>query len=355
VRPEPASGAGGTAPPASDFFLTRLQAYRAQAMQALARQIPGQGPPYLYDLAGIYPARSGKGLRPALCLAACGALGGDPRRALEMAAAIELFHNGFLIHDDIQDYSECRRGAPTLHCEFGVPIAINVGNATNLLALQQLARNREAFGPRIAWLLFEETQRMMRYSLEGQALELGWIRDNVCALEEKDYLEMCLKKTSWYSFIYPLRVGAIIARGGAIGAEDFCRFGWYLGAAFQVQDDVLNLQGDYASYGKEIAGDLYEGKRTLSLIHLLRHCSASEREGLRRTLAKPRAQRTALEVRRLQKLMAKYGSVPHARGVARQLVGAALVEGLDAFQAQPDSDDKRFILEAVLYVANRDR
>src|SRR3979411_1808893 len=122
----------------------------------------------------------------------------------------------------------------------------------------------------------EETERMLRHSLEGQAIELAWIRDNTDGLEEADYLHMCLKKTSWYSFIYPMRVGALIAEG-AIGHDRFCRFGWSLRAAFQIQDDVLNLTGSYAQYGKELYGDLWEGKRTLTLIHLLAHARARER------------------------------------------------------------------------------
>ena len=89
----------------------------------------------MYELVPTYPSRPGKGLRAALCLATCGALGGRLERALNSAVAVELFHNAFLIHDDVQDESESRRGGPTLHAEHGVGIAVNVGNAMNLLAL----------------------------------------------------------------------------------------------------------------------------------------------------------------------------------------------------------------------------
>ena len=108
-------------------------------------------------------------------------------------------------------------------------------------------------------------------------------------------MQMCLKKTSWYSFIYPMRVGALVARPAQLRAEQFCRLGWYFGAAFQIQDDILNLTGDYQKYGKEIAGDLWEGKRTLMLIHLLKQCSARERTRLRRFLARSLARNAAAE------------------------------------------------------------
>src|SRR5262249_17377632 len=175
----------------------------------------------------------------------------------------------FLLHDDIQDESLARRGGTTLHREHGVGIAVNVGNATNLLALQRVVHNRTILGPETSWQLVRETERMMRHSLEGQAIELRWSRGNVCRLEPRDYLHMCLKKTSWYSFIYPLRAGALVAEGALPDPDRFCRLGWYVGAAFQVRDDILNLTGNFTRYGKEIGGGLWGGKRGPRLIHLL--------------------------------------------------------------------------------------
>lgn len=336
-------------------FEQKLASYGQIAHPALLNVVPKDGPPYLYDLVADYPSRAGKGLRAALCLATCAALGGSPRRALNNAVAIELFHNGFLIHDDLQDGSQQRRGAPALYRQHGIPIAVNVGNATNLLALQRLMENRVTLGPQLSWALIQETELMMRHTLEGQAMELGWIRDNVTDLDANDYLHMCLKKTSWYSFIYPMRVGALIARGGRLEPERFCRFGWYMGAAFQIQDDILNLVGSYQNYGKEIGGDLWEGKRTLMLISLQKLCSGKEKLVLQSFLAKHRNERTEAELAWIYGLMERYGVINQARKSAKQLAGAALLEALTAFRGIPDSAEKRFILEMVLYVVNRDR
>ena len=106
---------------------------------------------------------------------------------------------------------------------------------------------------------------MMIETIEGQAMELGWIRDNDCTATDDDYLLMVLKKTCWYSFIHPCRIGALVSGREGVDLDSFNRFGYYLGAAFQIQDDVLNLEGDRGKYGKEIGGDLLEGKRTLIL------------------------------------------------------------------------------------------
>ena len=340
---------------ASGLVSRLLEQYRGLALDALLQQLPNRSPAYLYDLVPSYPQRPGKGLRAALCLATCKALGGRLDRALNSAAAIELFHNAFLVHDDVQDESESRRGGPTLHAEHGIAIAVNVGNAMNLLALGRLRANREILGPSLAWTILAESEEMMRHSLEGQALEISWIHDNVCDLTDDDYYRMCLKKTSWYTCIYPCRVGALIAREGRFDPARLDRFGWYLGAAFQIQDDLLNLIGDYGKYGKEISGDLWEGKRTLMLIHLLRIAGEDDRERVRSFLAKPRRERTPEEVLWLQSLMESHGSLDFAREAARDLAHAALDQGREALSDVPDSEDKEFLLETARYVIERDR
>jgi len=336
-------------------FEQALARYRDLTMDALFEGIPEGGPQYLYNLVADYPRRPGKGLRAALCLATCAALGGSQKRALDMAVAAELFHNAFLIHDDVQDESLSRRGGPTLHRAYGNSIAINVGNATNLLALQYVINCRRGLGPKASWVIAQETERMMRLSLEGQAIELGWIKDNECRLAPSDYLQMCLKKTSWYSFVYPMQIGAVVAEGASPARYRFGRFGWYIGAAFQIQDDILNLTGEFAAYGKERAGDLAEGKRTLMLIHLLNACGARERQKLVRLLGKRRTARTAPELAWIYERMLVHGSVEFARKAARQFAGAALLEGLSALREVPPSPHRQFILEMPLYVVSRDR
>lgn len=333
-------------------FERTLGAYRERTARALLSVIPRCGPPHLYKLLRDYPKRGGKGLRAALALATCKALGGRERDALNSAVAIELFHNGFLIHDDLQDDSLLRRGAPTMHRRVGPATAVNVGNATNLLGLRCVLANAKFLGARTSELIAEETQRMMRHSLEGQAIELAWIRDNVCNLTPRDYLHMCLKKTSWYSFIYPMRVGAIVAQGKQ-AVERFCQLGWYTGAAFQIQDDILNLTGDYEQYRKEIGGDLREGKRTLMLIRLLSMCKVKERQALEDYLATPWLHRTRSDLIWLRKLMDRYGAIEFAGRAARQLAGAALIEGLVTFRAVSDSEAKQFIFNLINYVVNR--
>lgn len=329
--------------------------YKRETITALLDFLPTTEPRrYLYDLVPQYPLRAGKGLRPGLCMATCAAFGGARASVLNSAVALELFHNAFLVHDDVEDGSLSRRGLPTLAAEHGLAIAVNVGDAMNVLSIEPLMRNLDVLGPELTWKVFSEIQHMARQSVEGQAMELGWVRDNEVDLVDADYLRMTLKKTCWYTCIHPCRIGALIASRGAIDVDRFNKFGYYMGAAFQIQDDVLNLVADEAKYGKEINGDIWEGKRTLMLIHLLAHASLSERERLRAFLATPRESRRARDVVWVRARMDSYGSIQHARASSQDLAVAALDEFHHAYDDAPLTPEKTFIEGIVLYMIERD-
>jgi geranylgeranyl diphosphate synthase type II len=234
-----------------------------------------------------------------------------------------------------------------------VPVAVNVGDALTLLGLRALMENRTTLGPRVTLRVLEEAERMARESIEGQAIELGWRRDNAVALREADYLQMVLKKTCWYTTIYPSRVGALIGTGSERDLDRFVRFGFFLGAAFQIQDDLLNLIGDRRRYGKELGGDVWEGKRTLMLIDLLRRASAEERERLAAFLALPRAERAESDVNWILGLLHSYGCIDRARQAAHSLAGAAQHEFQTVYGDAPQSRDLAFIAELPAWVLSR--
>ncbi len=280
----------------------------------------------LYDLVMDYPLREAKGLRPALAVAACRALGGTLEAVLQGATVLELFHNAFLVHDDIEDLSELRRGAPTLHRAHGVPIAVNVGDAMFAMSLRPLLDNVASIGLGPALQILECVADMCRESVEGQALELSWVRTGRWDLDEADYVDMVVKKTGWYSFVAPLRGGAISAWNPE-AADGLAAFGRDLGVAFQIQDDLLNLDGEVGAYGKEIAGDLWEGKRTLMLLHALEQASEAERRQAVALLNRPRP---SLELHVIR---------PSAESLLRRLLaeGALRPEGVtqvDAWMAK---------------------
>jgi geranylgeranyl diphosphate synthase, type II len=242
----------------------------------------------LYELMLEYPLRGGKALRPALCIATCRALGSHVEAVLRSAAVLELYHNAFLIHDDVEDGSELRRAEATLHRKYGVPIAVNVGDGMLALSMSPLLDNMEIIGVGRALRVLQVIARMARESAEGQMMELDWIRGEVWTIRDQDYVRMVYKKTTWYTFIAPVTIGAIAARATGDHLRILVKFATVLGIAFQIQDDVLNLVADETRYGKEIDGDLWEGKHTLILIHAMRNATESERREAARILRKPR-------------------------------------------------------------------
>jgi geranylgeranyl diphosphate synthase type II len=331
-----------------------LEEYGTITREALAKYLPsGEPRRYLYDLLTEYPRRAGKMMRPSLCIATARAFGARLADVVPTAVAIELLHNAILIHDDIEDGSVQRRGEPTLHTLHGVPLAINAGDTLTLVSLRPLVDNMTAIGPRLSLRIFEETQRMARESAEGQAMELGWRRDNTTDVDEAAYLQMVLKKTCWLATIYPSRVGALIGTQGTIALDPFIRFGFFVGAAFQIQDDLLNLVGDSERYGKETDGDIWEGKRTLMIIRLMCQAAPHERARLVEILHRPREERTIGEVEWIHQRIAAYGCSDYARQIAHGLAGAALHEYSRIYAGLPDSRDKRFIEGLVTWIFER--
>lgn len=332
-----------------------LSKYGAETLKGIRHFIPDKEPrKYLYDLMADYPNRGGKGFRPGLCIATCKAFGGTTDLALNSAITLELLHNAFLIHDDVEDESMSRRNKPTMHQYSSQAIAINVGDAMNVIGLYPLFKNKQKLGPRVAEKIFLEVMHMTIESVEGQAMELGWRKDNVCTLNDDDYLRMILKKTCWYTCIHPIRIGAIIGSQGNVDADSFNRLGYFMGTAFQVQDDILNLIAEETKYGKEIGGDIIEGKRTLMLIHLLQHCKGKELMLLKKYLSVPICERKNETAAIIINLMHQYGSISYAKGISKYMAGAAIKEFYSLFSRLPDSTDKSFIESIILYMINRD-
>jgi geranylgeranyl diphosphate synthase type II len=389
----------------SDFSIEDyLRECRDLTLAELKRHLPGdtRHTAGLYDLMLDYPLRPAKALRPALCLAACRALGGTLDAALPSAVAFELFHNAFLVHDDVEDGSHVRRHAPTLHVKYGAPIAVNVGDGMLAVALEPLLGNVAVLGLGPALRVFKVFARMARESVEGQMMELAWIREQRWDLRDREYLRMVHKKTGWYSFISPVQVGALAAGAPPEAVRALGSFALHLGIAFQIQDDLLSLEGTLEAVGKDGWGDLWEGKYTLPLLHMLRTAPEAERREALAVLAMPRpalsraapevaasrrrlldkivraapdlerdewraleallageveGAKDAAAVARLHRLVTGRGgsSLRHARDTAERFARRSL-RTLDAGLARiPDSVHKRFLRALVEFVTRRSR
>lgn len=328
-------------------MIETLERYVALTREAVADVVAGGSPAnYLYDLVRDYTGREGKGLRPGLLLAAADACGSSIPAAVPAAAALELLHTAFLIHDDIEDSSRLRRGRPTLHELHGVALAVNAGDALANLATQPLMSS--AFPRYRSREVLAELRMAIRQTTEGQALELGWRRSGTVALTETDYLELVGRKTCWYTTMAPLRIAAQLGRWRP-RPDDLDRLGFLAGCAFQIRDDLLDLAPG-GQPGKEPRSDLKEGKRTLMLIHLLGRAAPADRAWVVAYLARPEDERTAADGELLLAMMTEAGSLTYAEQVAEVLAAAARQRLAAAFADVPESDALQFLRELVDYL-----
>jgi geranylgeranyl diphosphate synthase type I len=235
------------------------------------------------DLDGSPADFRGKALRPSLCLLACEAAGGDWRRAVPAAAAIELVHNFSLVHDDIQDRDEVRHHRPTVWSVWGEAQAINAGDA--LLALARLAvlRSVQHDVPadttlHAARILDERTLEMV----EGQVMDLEF--EGVVEIDVASYLRMVEKKTGAL-FDCALGLGGLLAGALPESVERLGRCGRLFGLTFQIIDDVLGIWGAEAQTGKSTGADVRRRKKSLPIVYVLANGDAAAREAVRRVYA----------------------------------------------------------------------
>ena len=275
---------------------------------------------YLYDPMLAYSRNGGKRHRPLICFAACMAVGGDASRALSAAAAIEHFHTAALIHDDIADGAELRRGEPCAHLTQGLGLAINMGDLGLQLVNGTVVKDPDlddATKVRVLAELIEMTKR----TIEGQALDIGWARDGRYDISPEDYLVMATCKTAHYSGAVPLAIGAIVGGGTETQIEGLRNYGLDTGLAFQIQDDLLNLIGQAESTKKGFRDDITEGKRTLVVVHALQKLGEADRGRLVEILSSHT--KDPAELDEAVRIMTECGSIDYARNYAENLTSIA--------------------------------
>lgn len=262
-----------------------IELYQSRLDAEMRRRVskPMTGPNLLYGMMHYHlgwadrhfrPTRvdSGKRIRPNLLLLATESQGGDWTAALPAAAAIELLHNFTLIHDDIEDRDEVRRGRPTLWALWGIPQAINAGDALFSLSYQSILALKESGIP--AERVLSSAQRyteVITLITEGQCRDLAF--ESQSDVDEVAYLVMVSGKTAALLGL-ATELGSTIAGTGGTHGLAMREFGEAMGMAFQMLDDLLGLWGDPQRTGKPVGSDLLKGKKTLPILYGLQHSAA---------------------------------------------------------------------------------
>ena len=264
---------------------------------------------------GAGPEATGKRIRPLLVLLSSAACGANWQSALPAAAAVELVHNFSLVHDDIQDNSDKRRGRPTTWVKWGMPMAINVGDALFVMSNQAIMDLKENHPPEAVGKAAEILHNTCLDLTRGQFLDMSYEERNDLSVE--DYWPMVSGKTAALLSAC-CHIGALLGGADEAGQDSYRAFGQYLGLAFQVQDDILGIWGDEALTGKSAASDLIEGKNSLPV---LAGIGANGKFAARWKQGQIRAK----EVQELARLLASEGGYETARDAAQQMTDLALM------------------------------
>lgn len=235
-------------------------------------------PQSIYEPIRYVLSLGGKRIRPVLMLLAYNLYKDNPEHILMPACALETYHNYTLLHDDLMDNADVRRGQPTVHCKWDANTAILSGDSMLVLAYQRMmACDHDKL--RQVMELFTETALEIG---EGQQYDMDFEqRDDV---KEEEYIEMIRLKTS-VLLACATKMGAILADASEEDAENLYRFGEQLGLAFQLQDDLLDVYGDPAVFGKAIGGDIACNKKTYMLINALQLADDGQRRELKKWIS----------------------------------------------------------------------
>jgi geranylgeranyl diphosphate synthase, type II len=253
----------------------RYERHKSSVERYLRSFVTEHKPQTLYHPVKYVLVGGGKRIRPVITLLACEAVGGDANSALHAGAGIEILHNFTLVHDDIMDHAETRRGRLTVHKKWDENVALLSGDALLAFAYRALLRTKSSHIQEISRIFTEGVVTIC----EGQALDKEF--ETRHRVHVNEYLMMIEKKTGKLVSI-AAQLGALIGNASISDLEALRRYGEHVGRAFQIQDDLLDIVADEKEFGKTIGGDLVEGKKTFLLLEALRRAKGEQKKMLQR-------------------------------------------------------------------------
>jgi geranylgeranyl diphosphate synthase type I len=297
--------------------------------------------PKLLEAMRHLPTAGGKRLRPILVMLTAEAVGGDSNRSMPFGLSLEIIHNFTLVHDDIMDQDDLRRGVKTVHNVYGQNTAINAGDALLARAFEILS-SIEIEDNKLRNLIYE-VARMVRELGEGQQSDLDFEDQGDISADE--YLGMIEKKTG-LMFMMAAKGGALIGGGTEEQIEAMAEYGRLLGIGFQIWDDVLDIKRskDLKSYGSDIKA----GKKTLMMVYALEHAEVEDKNKLVDILGNREA--SDEDIKLAIEILNRSGAVEYTQNLAEDYANRAL----ELLNVLPDSDSKVVLEEFVEFMVKRD-
>jgi geranylgeranyl diphosphate synthase type I len=298
--------------------------------------LPVSRPTELYKAARYLPDAGGKRLRPAIVILAAEAVGCEPEKVLPAAVAVELVHNFTLVHDDIMDRDDMRRGMPAVHVKWGEAGAILAGDTLYSKAFEIMTC--AAGTPENLLRCVDILSRTCRDICEGQWMDIEF--EDRTDVTEEEYLDMIEKKTG-VLYAAACKIGAILGGASTETADTFYEFGRLIGIAFQIYDDVIDMITPEEVLGKVRGSDLMEGKKTLIAIHALSNGVELDIFG--------KGEASIEEINHAVRLLEDSGSISYARDLAVSYIakGKGLLDILE------DSESKDILLAIADYMIQR--
>ena len=299
-------------------------------------------PERFYKAVGWLPLAGGKRLRPVMALAVGKMLGANEEDVMPFALALELTHNFTLVHDDIIDEDEFRRGVKTVHVAFDIPTAIIAGDTLFAMAYREISKLNVP-GEILKEILRDFSEMVIELA-EGEYEDVEFETRTDVTTEE--YIEMIKKKTA--RIMQTACYGAtLISTRSYEDAKKLGNYGLYVGLAFQIQDDILGLIGDPKVTGKPVGSDIRKGKKTILVIHALNNTDEDTAKRLLEILNKP--EKTDEEVNEATEIIKKVGSIEYAKDLALKYAKDAL----KALDGLPENEYKALLEDLAHYVVER--
>jgi len=281
----------------------------------------------------------GKRLRPLMLGLFTKAFDGDLENAAIAGAAVEILHNFTLVHDDIMDRDQFRRGVPTTHVVFGEPMAILAGDYLYAKAYRALLWLKDRVDDHKLVKIIDLLNKASEIVAEGQALDLTL--PSYHEVSEEQYIDMIYRKTSSL-FMAAAGIGVMLGRSSEQDVEKAIEYARYAGISFQIRDDILGLLGDPSVTGKPVLNDLREGKRTILVIHAFKEASDFDKNEMLRIIGNKEASIKDLE--KAKDLVIKYGGVKKAEDLAKSYLEKAL-KVLDEIERRALNKDSIYIIK----------
>jgi len=328
-------------------YASKISSYVDEYIYSLVKGEPQT----IYEAALHYIKAGGKRLRPLVVVLSARIAGGTVEQALPGAAAVEILHTFTLIHDDIIDRDDVRRGVPTVHKVWGQDLAIVAGDLLFAYAFKSLLKAKEVGVPH------ERIVKAMEYLTdaaiivaEGQTEDMLLPSKSNASLD--DYLGMIYKKTA-HLFAASAGIGAVLGGASELIEKTLVEALKYAGIAFQIRDDILGLVGDEKKLGKPVYSDLREGKRTILVIYALNKCNEIEKRKLLSVLGNRNA--SIDEFREAAEIIIRSGALDYAEATASSYAEKALSLLSTLKESTKDSEALDMLRELVEYIVVREK